>query len=132
MLQAEMTGFFNGIIAFGTAANFAAIAALLYKVGRYVGTNDEKIMGIQKEILEVKNSLHDHFQYDSSIDSQIQATQVKHGESLARVETECSTMQRDILIIRDRQHAMTNSLNVLGLQAGLQKIPEAEGGLPNG
>ena len=122
MLAAELTVFFDGIIAFGTAANFTMICVLAFKVGRYVGTTDSKIAAIQLDVLEVKGSLGTHFQYDSTTDLQIQQTQVKHGEALARVEIECVTMQRDILIIRDRQHAMANSLTGAGLRIDLKQI----------
>lgn len=127
LLQNETTGFLDGLIAFGTIANFVAIGALFFRVGRYTGTTDQKISGLEIKVSdvvsdvrghfdEVDSKLKAHFTYDQSMDVQIQATQARHGESLARVEVEVAALLRDVLTVRDRQHAMTSSLTEFSLK----------------
>lgn len=115
-MQTDFSGFFSGIIAFGTVANFLAIGALVYRVGRYTGLTDSTIRAISKEVESLQSELKGHFAYDAAVDSQIQMTQIKHGEALARVEVECTQMQRDILLMRDRFHTMANALTAVGLR----------------
>jgi hypothetical protein len=50
---------------------------------------------------------------------QIQATQVKHGEILARVESELAKMQKDILIVRDWRHVVSNVMAAIVLKLEL-------------
>ena len=112
------------VTAFGTFANLVVLIGLIYKIGRYTGTTDTTITGMKESIAGVKVNLQEHITSVTKADEQILLIQGKHGESLARLETQAANMERDILLVRDRQHDFANLLGRLTLDdVKLRQIP---------
>lgn len=88
-------GFLNGL----------GIFLLLYKAGRYTGTTDTRIDKLEECTVK---SVHDN----EKISEQL----TRHGESLARLETDSNNMKMDIRSVRDRQHELANSLAKIPLK----------------
>lgn len=96
----------GGITMFGTFANLVVMFGLLYKIGRYTGTNDTTITSLKESITSLKGSLQQHIEVNSAA----LAIQGRHGESLARLEAKWDSMDQELIRLRERQHDLANDL----------------------
>lgn len=96
----------GGITMFGTFANLVVMFGLLYKIGRYTGTNDTTIASLKDGIAGLKGSLQQYIEMNSAA----LAIQIRHGESLARLEAKWDSMDQELIRLRERQHDLANDL----------------------
>jgi hypothetical protein len=113
-------------VLFVVVADLAATGLLIYRTGRYVGQTESKIGFMVEKIAVVEGDLKSHFQYDMGMDRQIQETQVKHGETLARLESELGNLQKDMLTLRDWRHNVSNVMAGIALKLELPLSREAK------
>lgn len=101
---------FLGAIALIQILTAGGVLALFFRMGKYVGTNDQTIVGIQNSVSRVERSLDDHVASVNKVEEHIVATQTRHGETLVKLETKVDNMDRDVRLVRDRQHDFANIL----------------------
>lgn len=94
-----------GVTAFGTFANLVVLVGLIYKIGRYTGTTDQTIVGMEKSIAALTET-----------EKGVVATQAVHSLALQKLQSDSSNMQSDVKTVRDRQHEFANILTQFTMQ----------------
>lgn len=95
----------ESIVTVVSLLNALGIFLLLFKMGRYTGVTDTRITKLEECVVK---SMHE----DEKILDQL----TRHGESLARLETDSNNMKADMRSVRERQHDLANSITKATLQ----------------
>lgn len=107
----------SSIIAFTTLLNSIGVFGLLFKIGKYIGTTDARLQSLETKA--------------TGNTAEAKATSdvlMKHGESLARLETEVSSMVQDVRVVKARQHDLANIIMRVTMQpVELRQIIDKEG-----
>ena len=95
----------GSIVAVLLFLNSLGIFALLFKVGKYIGETDRRMLTFEDTFRRVETS-----------ESKNTDTLRTHGESLIKIETDLTNVKSDVRLVRDRQHQLANVLSQVTLR----------------
>ena len=96
----------GSIVAVLLLLNSLGIFALLFKVGKYIGETDRRLL-----------TFEDTFRRVESSESKNTDTLRLHGETLIKIETDLTNVKSDVRLVRDRQHQLANALSQVSMRS---------------
>lgn len=89
--------------------NSIGVFALLFRVGKYIGTTDTRLATLESLASQSNREY-----------MEVSAALVKHGETLIKLETQMESLITEVKLVRQRQHDLANHINALGVSVQLR------------